>query len=90
MTGKFRVLPMLEQMCSTVDRLFVEFIGPFGQMLVEETREKWLASGNKLRTSDIDDYIALLAREIEDPAKRFEFVTRARRDAGASALHPHV
>ena len=88
MTGTFRTLPLLLQMCSMVDQVFVEFIGPFGQMVIDETREKWLASGNKLHISDIKDYIALLAKEIENPASRAAFIAQARQTAGAVHLTP--
>jgi hypothetical protein len=88
MTGAFRTSPLVSQMCAMVDRLFVEFIGPFGQMVIDETREKWQASGNKIRTSDVNDYIALLAKEIEDPANRTAFTTRARQTASAVHMPP--
>lgn len=86
MTGTFRTSPILSQMCAKVDQLFVEFIGPFGQMVIDETREKWQASGNKMHTSDLNDYIAMLAREIENPASRSAFIARARQAAGAGHL----
>jgi len=88
MTATFRTSPLLSQMCSTVDNLFVAFIGPIGQMLIDEAREKWLASANKVHASDIEGYIALLAQQIENPARHAEFVARARHDVGFAHLHP--
>lgn len=88
MTGTFRTLSLIAQMCSVIDRLFVENVGPFGQMVIEETRATWLASGNKTRTTDVNDYIALLAKEIENPFQRTEFVAQAKRSIGVTHPHP--
>ena len=88
MAETFRTSPLLSQMCSTIDNLFVAFIGPIGQLLIDEARDKWLAGGNKVHASDIEGYIALLAQQIENPARRTEFVARARHDVGFAHLHP--
>ena len=61
MTGPFRALPILQNLCAAIDALFIEEVGPFGQMVTEEARASWLASGNKVQTSDVDEYMALLA-----------------------------
>ena len=78
MTGPFRALPILLQLCDAIDALFVEHVGPFGQMITGEARGRWLASGNKMKTSDVDEYMGLLAQEIDDRAQRAEFVAQAR------------
>jgi hypothetical protein len=78
MTGPFRALPILLQLCDAIDELFIEQVGPFGQMITGEARARWLASGNKMKTSDVDEYMALLAREIEDREQRAGFVLQAR------------
>lgn len=73
-----RVLPFLETLCNGLDRLFVDEVGPFGQFVVGEVRAKWSAAGPRMKTSDIEDYVALLAQEITEPRQRAEFVQRAR------------
>ena len=78
MAGGHRVLPLLETLCSAIDQMFIEAVGPFGQLVVTETRAKWIAAGHRIRTTDVDDYIALLAREMPDAPLRAEFVARAR------------
>jgi hypothetical protein len=82
MPGPFRVLPLLEKLCAAIDEMFVEETGPFGAMVVEEARAKWLATGNKMKTTDVDQYIQLLALQLDDPWKRSEFVMRARQLIG--------
>jgi len=84
-----RMLPLLARMCAGVDEIFVEFVGPFGEMLTTEARTAWLGEGNKMRSSDIEGYIALLARQIDDVARRTQFVQRAREHAGVAHLQPH-
>jgi len=88
MAATFRMSPLLMQMCSTIDNLFVVFIGPIGQMLIDEAREKWLASGNKFHASDLEAYVALLAQQIDNSARRAEFVARARHDVDFAHFHP--
>ena len=78
MSGPYRALPLLLSMCTTIDDAFVEEVGPFGQMLCAEARTRWLASGNKMKTTDLDSYVALLAAEIDEPEVRTAFVRRAR------------
>jgi hypothetical protein len=77
-----RVLPLLNSQCAAIDALFIEEVGPFGRLVVAEVREKWLATGRRVRTSDIDDYIALLASEVPEPRQRAEFIAGARQIAG--------
>jgi hypothetical protein len=82
MPGPFRVLPILQNLCAQIDELYIEEVGPFGTMVAEEVRAKWLATGNKVRTSDVDQYILLLAEQLDEPWKRSEFVMRARQLVG--------
>jgi hypothetical protein len=82
MTGPFRALPILLQLCDAIDALFIEHVGPFGQMITAEARSRWLAAGHKMKTSDVDDYMVLLAQEIEDREQRAEFVLQARQLVG--------
>lgn len=89
MNETFRILPLLTRMCSAVDGLFVEYVGPFGELLIGEARTAWLAAGNKTRSSDIESYIARLACEIVDDVQRNQFMNRAREAAGVAHLHPH-
>ena len=78
MAGAHRVLPFLETLCKALDRLFIDEVGPFGQLVVSEVRDTWSASGPRMKPSDIEDYVALLAQEIPEERQRAEFVTRAR------------
>lgn len=78
MGGPYRVLPILQNLCRAIDELYIEEVGPFGTMVTEETRAKWLATGNKVRTTDVDQYVLLLAEQLDDPWRRSEFVARAR------------
>ncbi len=57
-------------------------VGPFGRLVVTEAREKWLATGRRVKTSDIVDYIMLLAREVPEARQRAEFIEGARRIIG--------
>ena len=82
MSDLHRVLPLLNSQCAAIDALFIEEVGPFGQLVVAEVREKWLATGRRVRTSDIDDYISLLAGEVPEPRQRAEFIAGARKIAG--------
>jgi hypothetical protein len=77
-----RVLPLLNSQCAAIDALFIEEVGPFGRLVVAEVREKWLATGRRVRTSDIDDYISLLASEVPEARQRAEFIAGARQIAG--------
>jgi hypothetical protein len=82
MTGPYRALPLLLNMCTAIDNAFIEEVGPFGQMLCAEARTRWLATGNKMKTTDLDPYVALLAREIDDPQQQSAFLRRARAIVG--------
>jgi hypothetical protein len=89
MNDTHRMLPLLARMSAGVDEIFVEYVGPFGELLIGEARSAWLRSGNKMHSSDIESYIALLAREIDDAARRAQFVLRAHQHAGVAHLNPH-
>jgi hypothetical protein len=78
MTGPHRLRPILQGLCAAIDELYVEEAGPFGRTVAGEARAKWIATGNKVRTSDVDQYIMLLAEQLDDPWRRSEFVVRAR------------
>jgi len=71
-------MPFLETLCKALDRLFIDEVGPFGEFVVGETRATWSAAGPRMKPSDIEDYVALLAAEIPEARQRAEFVTRAR------------
>ena len=82
MSDLHRVLPLLNNLCAAIDALFIEEVGPFGQVVVAEAREKWLATGKRVKASDIDDYIVLLAREVPEARQRAEFINGARQIVG--------
>ena len=70
-------MPVLLRICAAIDRLFIVEVGPFGAQLAEDARVAWLATGNKNRPSDVEQYVALLAENIEDPERREAFVQDA-------------
>jgi hypothetical protein len=74
-----RALPVLLRMCATIDRLFVVEVGPFGTQLAQDARTAWLATGNKSRPADVEQYVALLAQNIDDRETRGAFVAEARK-----------
>jgi hypothetical protein len=77
MNTAHRALPILLRICATIDRLFIVEVGPFGAQLAEDARSAWLATGNKNRPADVEQYVALLAQNIEDPERRTAFVEEA-------------
>jgi len=77
MPAAHRALPTLLRMCAAIDRLFIIEVGPFGKQLAEDTRTAWLETGNKLRPADVEQYVSLLARHIDDADRRGEFVNDA-------------
>jgi hypothetical protein len=72
-----RALPVLLRICAAIDQLFVIEVGPFGARLAEDARAAWLATGNKTKPSDVQEYVALLATNIDDRESRDAFVTEA-------------
>jgi hypothetical protein len=78
MTGPYRALPLLANFCTEIDSAFVEEVGPFGRMLCAEVRSRWLSTGNRMKTSDLEPYIEMLASEIDDRERMIAFVARAR------------
>lgn len=77
MATTHRALPTLLRICARIDLLFVAEIGPFALQLERDARTAWLATGNKNRPADVEQYIALLAEHIEDPERRDAFVADA-------------
>jgi hypothetical protein len=73
-----RVLPFLETLCKQLDQLFIDEVGPFGQFVTGEVRAKWTAAGPRVKTTDIEDYAVMLAKEITETRQRNEFIARAR------------
>lgn len=73
-----RALPVLLRICAAIDQLFVIEVGPFGARLAEDARAAWLATGNKTKPADVEEYLALLAASIDDREQRSAFVVEAR------------
>jgi hypothetical protein len=78
MAATHRALPTLLRICAVIDQLFIVEVGPFGAQLAEDARSAWLATGNKMRPADIEQYVALLVQHIEDPERREAFMSDAR------------
>jgi len=78
MASTHRALPVLLRICAVIDQLFIVEVGPFGQQLAADARTAWLATGNRLRPADVEQYVASLAQHIEDPKRRDAFVRDAR------------
>ena len=66
----YRALPVLLRICTKIDQLFVVEVGPFGQQLADDARTEWLATGNKVRPADLEQYVDLLAEHIDDAERR--------------------
>jgi hypothetical protein len=77
-TDAHRALPTILRICAAIDQLFIVEVGPFGAQLAADARTTWLASGNKVRPADIEQYVALLAEHISDRERRDAFVVEAR------------
>jgi hypothetical protein len=73
-----RASPVLLRICAAIDRLFVLEVGPLGAKRVGQARVAWLATGNKNRPSDVEQYVALLAQHITDGERREEFIEEAK------------
>jgi hypothetical protein len=78
MTTPRKVLPFLETLAKQLDKVFVTEVGPFGEFVVGEVRERWLDAGPRTRPADIEEYVTMLAAEIPEPPQRADFVARAR------------
>ena len=78
MATAHRALPVLLRICTAIDRLFIVEVGPFGVQLAEDARAAWLATGNKNRPADVEQYVALLAQHIDDVDRREAFIADAR------------
>jgi hypothetical protein len=77
MATAHRALPVLLRICTAIDRLFVVEVGPFGTQLAEDARAAWLATGNKNRPADVEQYVALLAQHIDNLDRREAFIVEA-------------
>jgi hypothetical protein len=77
MSTAHRALPVLLRICAAIDQLFIVEVGPFGKEIAEDARGAWLETGNKNRPSDVEQYVALLAQNIDDPERREAFVQEA-------------
>jgi hypothetical protein len=77
MATAYRALPVLLRICAAIDRLFVVEVGPFGAQLAEDARAAWLATGNKNRPADVEQYVALLAQHVADAERRETFIADA-------------
>ena len=73
-----RVLPFVETLCKQIDKLFVDEVGPFGEFVVTEVRERWVDAGPRTRPTDVEEYVRMLASEIPETRQREEFIARAR------------
>jgi hypothetical protein len=78
MAATHRALPVLLRICAAIDRLFIVEVGPFGQQLAADARAAWLETGNKIRPVDVEQYVALLAQNIDDPERREAFMNDAK------------
>lgn len=78
MAATHRALPVLLRICAAIDQLFIVEVGPFGQQLAADARDAWLETGNRIRPADVEQYVALLAQNIDDPERREAFVTDAK------------
>jgi hypothetical protein len=52
-------------------------IGPFAKLIMKEELTKLGATATTLGFSQYEDFISLLSRRVQDPAKRREFITEA-------------
>jgi hypothetical protein len=77
MSGSHNAHRTVLEMCDAIDEQYVLEVGPFGQVVAEQTRARWLASGNKVNATHAFEYMKLLGRQIPDAAKREAFLARA-------------
>lgn len=73
----YKVRKEILDMCDAIDEQFVFEVGPFGEVVVEEVREAWLNSGNKVTVGHAIGYIKLLAEQIPGAQKQVSFSKRA-------------
>jgi hypothetical protein len=52
-------------------------IGPFAKLIMKEELHKLGATSTTLSFSQYEDFVSLLSRRVQDPAKRREFITEA-------------
>ncbi|HSS71499.1 MAG TPA: hypothetical protein VLQ46_12725 [Casimicrobiaceae bacterium] len=77
MSTAHRALPVLLRICAAIDQVFIVEVGPFGKEIAEDARAAWLETGNKIRPSDVEQYVAMLAQNIADPERRQAFMQEA-------------
>lgn len=79
MSGSHSAHRSVLQMCDAIDQQFVRDVGPFGQVVAEETRARWLATGNKINATHAFEYLQLLGKQIPGKDKREAFLDKAMR-----------
>jgi hypothetical protein len=58
-------------------RALARHIGPFAKLIMKEELTKLGLTPSTLGFSQYDDFVSLLSRRVQDPAKRREFITEA-------------
>jgi hypothetical protein len=79
MSGSHSAHQTVLQMCDAIDQQFVHEVGPFGQVVAEQTRARWLASGNKINATHAFEYLQMLSKQIPGRDKREAFLDKAMR-----------
>jgi len=79
MSGSHNAHQSVLEMCDAIDEQFVREVGPFGQVVAEQTRARWLASGNKINATHAFEYLQLLSKQIPGKDKREAFLGKAMR-----------
>ena len=72
-----RATPLMLRICAAIDDLFIDEVGSQGAKLAQEARRAWLATGNRSRPAEAQEYVHLLAQHIRDPEGRSDFVEEA-------------
>jgi len=56
-----------------IDKLFIEQVGPFGQLLIEDAKDLWRQKGWK-GPSALRHYVSALALHLDQPSAKDAFV----------------
>jgi hypothetical protein len=72
-----RVLPVVADMCNRINAVFVRYVGPIADEIVDGMYATWLDMGHT-GPSGIGRYIALLSQHIADEEQRASFGDEAR------------
>jgi hypothetical protein len=72
-----RVLPVVVDMCVRINTVFVRYVGPIADEIVDGMYRKWLETGST-GPSGIGRYITLLSQHIADEEQRTSFGDEAR------------